>query len=194
LTRTYAAVYVDRVRAALAALPLDELDDLAAMLFRGYEIGKQVFIMGNGGSASNASHMAADLAKNTIRPNMRRFKVMSLNDNPAILTALANDIGYEHIFVEQLTNLIAPADILIVLSGSGRSANILNAIRYAQSESAQVVALVGDGDSPAAGLADLAIIVPSEDYGVIEDCHLVVNHALVEHFKRRLLEAHPHVV
>jgi D-sedoheptulose 7-phosphate isomerase len=178
----------------LAALPLDELNDLALMLFRGYEAGKQVFIIGNGGSASNASHMAADLAKNTIRPNMRRFKVMSLNDNPAMLTALANDVGYEYIFAEQLINLIAPADILIVLSGSGRSQNILNAMEYARSQSAEVVALLGDGDSPAAELADLAVIVPSRDYGVIEDCHLVINHALVEHFKKRLFEAHPHAV
>lgn len=138
--------------------------------------------------------MAADLAKNTIGPNMRRFRIMSLNENAAIGTALANDLGYEHIFAEQLINVIRPGDVLIAVSASGNSPNVLEAIRLARRENAEVVALLGfDGDE-AAKLADNAIIVPSSDYGVVEDVHLVINHMLVKYFQAFLAEQRPAVL
>src|SRR5919108_3582404 len=129
--------YLERLRAAVDALPRDQLAELGEMLFRAYRNEKQVFTLGNGGSASTASHMAADIAKNTIGLNMRRFHVLSLNDNTAMLTALANDLGYENVFREQLQNLIRPGDLLIAISASGNSGNVLNAIRYVQSQCAQ---------------------------------------------------------
>src|ERR671931_101646 len=135
--------YLGRLHAAVDALPRDRLTELGEMLYRTYRNGQQVFTLGNGGSASTASHMAADLAKNTIRANMRRFRVLSLNDNHALLTALANDLGYENVFSEQLKNLIRPGDLLIAISASGNSPNVVNAIRYAQSNSAEVVGLLG---------------------------------------------------
>jgi D-sedoheptulose 7-phosphate isomerase len=153
-----------------------------------------VFTVGNGGSSSLASHMAADLGKNTIGPNMRRFRILSLNDNAAIVTALANDLGYENVFSEQLTNLIRAGDVLIVVSASGNSPNIIKAMRYARVQSAEVVALLGFDGGQAAGLADLAIVVPSRDYGIVEDVHLVINHILVEHFRTRLALDLPWVV
>jgi D-sedoheptulose 7-phosphate isomerase len=93
--------YLERLRIAVEALPRARLIELGDMLYRAYRNEKQVFTLGNGGSASTASHMAADLAKNTIGPNMRRFRIMSLNDNTAILTALANDLGYENVFLSR---------------------------------------------------------------------------------------------
>jgi len=102
-----------------------------------------VFVLGNGGSASTASHMAADLAKNTIGANMRRVRIMSLNDNIPLLTALGNDVGYHRVFAEQLMNLIQPGDVLVVISGSGNSPNVLRAIDYARAECAEVVGLLG---------------------------------------------------
>src|SRR5919108_6026010 len=104
--------YLERLRAAVDALPRDQLAELGEMLFRAYRNERQVFTLGNGGSASTASHMAADLGKNTIGPNMQRFRILSLNDNAAIVTALANDLGYENVFCEQLVNLIRRGDIL----------------------------------------------------------------------------------
>src|SRR5258708_3624979 len=92
--------YLRTLRAAIDVLPRDQLAELGEMLYRAYRNEKQVFTLGNGGSASTASHMAADLSKNTIGPNMRRFRVLSLNDNTALLTALANDLGYEQVFRE----------------------------------------------------------------------------------------------
>lgn len=178
--------YLDRLRASIDTLPRDRLAELGELLYRAYTDGKHVFTLGNGGSASTASHMATDLAKNTISENMRRFRIFSLNDNTAMLTALANDLGYENIFSEQLKNLIRAGDVLIVISASGNSPNVLNAIRYAQARSAQVAAIVGFDGGEAARLADLAVIVRSDHYGIIEDVHLIINHIVVDYFKERL--------
>jgi D-sedoheptulose 7-phosphate isomerase len=186
--------YVGRLQVALDALPRDAVAELGEILFRAYRNDKQVFVIGNGGSASTASHMAADLAKNTILPNMRRFRIHSLNDNMSLMSALANDLGYEHVFSEQLKNSVRAGDVVVVISGSGKSPNVLNAMRYAHRQSATVVALLGFDGGPARELADLAIVVDSRDYGVIEDIHLIINHMLVEFFSRFLALARPSVV
>ncbi len=186
--------YLARLSAAVDALPRDRLELLGELLFRAYENEKQVFTLGNGGSASTASHMAADLAKNTIGPNMRRFRILSLNDNTSIMTALANDMGYENVFCEQLMNLITAGDLLVVISASGNSENVLKAMSYAQERSAQVVGLLGFDGGRAAAIADLSIIVPSDHYGVIEDAHLIVNHIFVDYFRTRLAQDRAWVV
>jgi D-sedoheptulose 7-phosphate isomerase len=186
--------YLDRLSAAVGALPRERLTQLGEMLYRVYRNEKQVFTLGNGGSASTASHMAADLAKNTIGPNMRRFRVLSLNDNAAILTALANDLGYENVFREQLQNLIRPGDLLVAISASGRSPNVLNALRYAQSQCAETACLLGFDGGDAVSLCDVAIVVPSDHYGMIEDIHLIINHILVDYFQAKLAEEAPWIV
>jgi D-sedoheptulose 7-phosphate isomerase len=186
--------YLNRLRVAVDSLPRDELVALGEMLFRAYQNGKQVLTLGNGGSASTASHMSADLGKNTIQANMRRFRVLSLNDNVSLLTALANDKGYENVFSEQISNLIRPGDLLIVISASGDSPSVLEAIRCAQARSAEVAGLLGFGGGRAAQMVDLPIVVAASDYGIVEDVHLVINHILVEHFQRRLEDHDPWVV
>jgi D-sedoheptulose 7-phosphate isomerase len=186
--------YLERLQEAVQSLPRERMNALGETLFRAYRYNKQVFVMGNGGSSSTASHMAADLAKNTIGPNMKRFRIVSLNDNAAIMTALANDLGYENVFSEQLTNLVQAGDVLIVVSASGNSPNVLKAMHYARSRSAEVVALLGFDGGAAAELADIALVVPSDHYGVVEDVHLIINHILVEYFKTRFAEARPWVV
>jgi D-sedoheptulose 7-phosphate isomerase len=180
--------YLKELHEAIDELPTSRLAALGEMLYRAYRNEKQVFVLGNGGSASTASHMAADLAKNTIRPNMRRFRILSLNDNTALLTALANDLGYENVFSEQLKNLVQAGDLLIAISASGNSVNVLEAIRYAQQRWAETVGILGFQGGAAAELVDLAIIVPSDHYGVVEDVHLIINHIVVDYFKARLAE------
>ena len=192
--QTYIDSYIERLTATISSLPRDRVAKLGGSLLRAYRNDKQVFTLGNGGSSSTASHMAADLAKNTIGPNMRRFRIMSLNENAVIVTALANDLGYEHIFAEQLINGIRPGDVLIAVSASGNSPNVLEAIRLARRENAEVVALLGFDGGEAAKLADNAIIVPSSDCGVVEDVHLVINHMLVEYFQAYLAEQRPAVL
>ena len=188
---THVRDYLGRLIGTLKEIPTDRVERLADLLYRAYSDGKQVFTLGNGGSASTASHMAADLSKNTIGPNMRRFRIMSLNDNMSLVSALSNDLGYEHMFSEQLQNLIQPGDVLIAISGSGNSPNVLRAIEYAQSRSAEVAALLGFDGGKAAELADLSVLVDSYDYGVVEDAHLIINHILVEYFRDRLAAEHP---
>jgi D-sedoheptulose 7-phosphate isomerase len=186
--RAHVESYIERLEAALDGLSRDDLVRTGEMLFRAYKNGKQVFTVGNGGSSSTASHLAADLAKNTIGPHMRRFRIMSLNDNAAIVTALANDLGYENVFSEQLTNLIRAGDVLIVVSASGNSPNVLKAVQYAREQSAETIGLLGFDGGKAATLTDVAVVVPSFDYGIVEDLHLIINHILVEYFKDRLAE------
>ena len=186
--------YLNELRGVVERLPRDRLTDLGERLYRAYRNEKQVFTLGNGGSASTASHIAADIAKNTIGPHMCRFRVLSLNDNTAMLTALANDLGYENVFSEQLQNLIRPGDLVIAVSGSGNSQNVLNALRYARRECAEVVGLLGFEGGEAAKLVDLAIVVPSRHYGVIEDVHLIINHIIVDYFQTKLAEEQPWVV
>ncbi len=191
--QAYIDRYLDRLKEGIEGLPHKQLTQLGEILLRAYRNDKQVFVIGNGGSSSTATHMAADLAKNTIGPNMRRFRIASLSDNAAIVTALANDIGYENVFSEQLTSLVRAGDVLIAVSASGNSPNVLNAMRYARSRSAEVVALLGFDGGQAAALADLAIIVPSGDYGVVEDIHLVINHMLVDYFRDQLASVRPSI-
>jgi D-sedoheptulose 7-phosphate isomerase len=188
---THVRDYLGRLISTLERIPTARVEQLADLLYRAYCDGKQVFTLGNGGSASTASHMAADLSKNTIGPNMRRFRIMSLNDNMSLVSALSNDLGYENMFAEQLQNLIHPGDVLIAISGSGNSPNVLRAIEYAQSQSAEVAALLGFDGGKAAELADLSVLVESHDYGVVEDAHLIINHILVEYFRERLAAEHP---
>ncbi len=183
--------YLDRLQTALATISPELVNEFASRLYRAYTDGKQVFVLGNGGSASTASHMAADLAKNTIGPNMRRFRIMSLNDNAPLITALSNDLGYHRVFAEQLMNLIRPGDVLVAISGSGNSPNVLRALEYAREQCAQVVGLLGFNGGRAAPLCDTAIVVDSSDYGVIEDAHLILNHILVEYFHDRLFRERP---
>jgi D-sedoheptulose 7-phosphate isomerase len=184
----HVADYLARLGRSLEGISREDIAELGEILYRAYHLGSSVFIVGNGGSASTASHMAADLAKNTIGPHMRRFRVMSLNDNIALVTALANDDGYENVFREQLVNLIQPGDVLIAISASGNSANILGAVEYAAARGSQTIGLLGFEGGRAMELVDKAVLVRSSDYGVIEDAHLVLNHILVEHFKARLGE------
>jgi D-sedoheptulose 7-phosphate isomerase len=178
--------YFGRLKEAIDRVPVDRVEAMGEILFRAYRHNKQVFVIGNGGSAATASHMACDLGKNTISPDRPRFRVLSLNDNMPLLSALANDIGYDHVFSEQLKNLIRPGDVLISISGSGNSPNILHAMRYARSVAATNIALLGFDGGEAVALADECVLVPVADYGIVEDIHMVLDHVLTEYFRARL--------
>lgn len=185
--------YIGRLQKALELLPRDRIVESGEVLLTAYRNDKQVFTLGNGGSSSTASHMAADLAKNTIGPNLKRFHVSSLSDNTSIITALANDLSYDRIFSEQLVNVICAGDVLIVMSASGNSLNVLKAIHYARLQSVETIGLLGFDGGEAAALVDIPIVVRSPDYGIIEDVHLAINHMLVEYFKKHLAESRPWV-
>jgi len=184
--------YLDEIRRCLEALPPADVARFVECLERAYLEDRQVYVVGNGGSAATASHMACDLAKNVYPPavaGVRRFRVTSLTDNVALITALANDCGYDRIFSEQLNNLLQKDDLLIAISASGNSPNILSAIALARERGARTAALLGFDGGEARRAVDVALVVASDDYGHVEDLHLVLNHLVAAWMRQLLLTA-----
>jgi len=181
--------YIKEVKTALDTLDIESINQAITMILKAYEKGSRVFILGNGGSASTATHMACDLGKGTLSRfydnKEKRLRVMSLVDNIALLTAYSNDLSFDHAFVQQLRNLIEKQDLVIVLSGSGNSKNLVKAINYAKDHGAKTIGILGfKTGGKLAELVDCSIIVQSNHYGPIEDVHLVMNHLLASCFIR----------
>lgn len=153
--------------------------------------GRTIYIIGNGGSASTASHMAVDFSKGTYVPGCHRLRIISLTDNVATITALANDTAYDFIFEEQLKPYLHHSDALIAISASGDSMNILRAVDYANDVGALTIGFSGFGGGALKKLVDISIAVSSRNYGVVEDFHLGLGHILSQ-FIRQHLEGGEH--
>jgi D-sedoheptulose 7-phosphate isomerase len=181
---TISREHLGRLRACLDAVDPARIAAVAAHLGGVVRAGGLILTAGNGGSATTASHMALDLGKSTLgRPPdraLRRVRTVSLADPSAVLTAWANDEGYEGVFAEQVAALARPGDALVLLSVSGTSPNVLAAARTARAKGASVIALVGAHPGPLGALADFTVSVPSDDYGIVEDVHLAINHILTK--------------
>jgi D-sedoheptulose 7-phosphate isomerase len=148
--------------------------------------GGVVFIVGNGGSAATASHMACDLAKGTRRDGPPTFRVVALTDNVPLLTAWANDTSYDRVFAEQLRSLAPPGDLLIAISASGNSPNVVAAVEAATSLGVETLAISGRRGGHIARLADRVIRVPSDRIEVVEDAHLIIAHSICVAVRERL--------
>ena len=157
---------------------VDEIDSIASILTKARQGKKTIFTMGNGGSAATASHFAEDLAKGTITEGLPRFRVIGLTDSIPSMLAWANDSSYEDIFIEQLKNLMEPGDIVIGISGSGNSMNVIRAIEYANGNGGVTVGLSGYDGGKLLKSARENIHVPSFDMQKVEDIHLLVLHML----------------
>lgn len=140
--------------------------------------GRRIFVCGNGGSASTASHFACDVLKGASYNRDRRFRIMALTDSLPTITAYANDVSYECVFVEQLRNFAEPGDLVMAISGSGNSANVLRAVEYANSIGCRTIGLTGRDGGKLAGISQLNIHVPVAHMGRIEDGHLIVCHMI----------------
>jgi D-sedoheptulose 7-phosphate isomerase len=184
----FAATYLDRVARCIEALSVDQVARVIERLEEAHRTGRRVFMVGNGGSAATASHLAVDLGKTILGEPAtdRRFRVMSLTDNVPWITAIANDIGYEETFAEQLRNLMDRGDVLVAISGSGNSGNVLRAIETAKAAGGVVLAFLGQGGGHARELVDDYVLVPSDAYAVIEDVHCVIGHLLTSFFASAL--------
>ncbi len=178
--------FIASLKECLDEIPLDRVEAVTELLFQAYQRNKQVFIMGNGGSAATASHFACDLGKETVVEGRPRFRVLSLNDNVPLMTALSNDFGYNAIFKEQLSNLVNEGDIVIGITGSGNSANVLEAIEYARSRKAITIGLIGFGGGKLKDLVDEAIVISSTNYGHVESVHLIIEHLIAEIFRAKI--------
>lgn len=185
-TRSYCA---DASR-AVVSLPASELGRLIGLVEAAYRKDRQVFVIGNGGSATTASHIACDLSKN-IYPagssgRLHPFRVTSLTDNVGLLTALANDCGYDRVFAEQIGYFVRRDDLVLAVSASGNSPNIVEAIRLARGAGAHTAALLGFGGGRLKDMVDAPVVVESNDYGHVESAHMVVNHLLTRWMQRLL--------
>ncbi len=170
--------YLTQLQTMIADLPAELLDQVVDILFKSARDGRKVFLCGNGGSAANASHIACDLAKNTMVPGAPPLKIIALTDNMALMTAWGNDTAYDNVFAAQLAPLIEPGDVLIGISASGNSANVLNAIALANERNATTIAFTGDTGGQLAGMVDLCLYAPSPRIDQQEDAHLIFGHCI----------------
>src|SRR5438477_8831766 len=165
------------------AISLPHLESVLHVLEETYYSGHRIFIMGNGGSAATASHFALDLAKNTIMPGAPRIKAISLTDHVPLITAWSNDTAYEHIFAEQLANMIEPGDLVIGISTSGNSPNVINAIQLAKACKASTVGLLGAKGGKIKEMVDAYVLAPGQNIEQEEDAHLILAHVITRHMR-----------
>ena len=177
--------YLEELKQTLAALPEARIEQVVQILHEARLNNKQVFIMGNGGSASTASHFVCDLGKNTRVKGAPNFRVMGLTDNMALFSALANDEGYENAFVQQLASHIQPGDVVIGISTSGNSVNVVNAVRLANSVQARTIGFTGFNSGALGKMVDLDLHVPSHIIEHVEDIHLVLEHLICKELREQ---------
>lgn len=175
--------YFSEVEQMLKAIELADLQYILTLVERAYHAGQRVFVLGNGGSAATASHFALDLAKNTIMPGMPRLKAISLTDNVPMLTAWSNDTAYEHVFAEQLANMLEPGDVVIGISTSGNSPNVLNALVVAKELGAYTIGLLGSHGGKIRHIVDAYILAPGQNIEQEEDAHLILAHVITRHMR-----------
>lgn len=170
--------YISHLQGVLARLTLTDVRSSIDVLMEAYHADKQIFVIGNGGSASTASHIACDLGKGTSVPGKPRFRVISLTDNVATMTAWSNDVSYEDVFVEQLKNLVNPGDVVIGISASGNSENVIRAMQHAAHIGCKTIGWSGFGGGRLATICEVNVVVDSHLYGPVEDVHMILNHIL----------------
>jgi D-sedoheptulose 7-phosphate isomerase len=183
--------YMKGLAATLGQLDTAQLARIVAVLLEAQENGKSVFTMGNGGHGNTAAHMINDIAKHSISSDdkdsvvtAKRFRTMCLNDSVSLLTGVANDMGYDHVFSEQLRNWCQAGDVVIGISGSGNSPNVLRAFEVAKERGTTTICLSGKGGGKAREQADICVVVPSDKMVQIEDVHLAINHAVADELKK----------
>ncbi len=175
--------YISVLQDTVGKLPVDPITRVVETLQNARLEGRKVFVMGNGGSASTANHFVCDLAKNTRHDSLPHFRVIGLTDNMAIFSAYANDEGYENVFAAQLANLVEAEDVVIAISASGNSANVVKAIQEAKSYNAVTVGFTGFTGGKLASLVDIQVHVDSHVIEHVEDIHLMLEHMIVKAIK-----------
>ena len=183
--------YIDLVKSTLDALDPKALEALVAAFQTTYEKGGNIYTMGNGGSGASASHAAGDFLKGASYGLDKRFRMICLNDNLPSMMAIANDIGWESIFVEPLKNFLSPNDLVIGISGSGNSKNVVNALEYANAQGATTVAMSGFKGGKISEIATINVHAPVMDMEVTEDVHMVIFNIVKKQMMARLMGDNP---
>jgi len=185
---TDASGYFDDVVQVIANVPTTVVDHIVSVLLDAYESNRTIFLFGNGGSAALASHFACDLGKGAANGSGKRFQALALTDNVPLMTAWANDANYEDIFAEQLTGFVRPDDIVFAISCSGKSPNVLKALKVAREADALTIGLTGFDGGHMKDLCDVCLIVPSDNMQIIEDLHLSVTHAVFTALRAKICQ------
>ena len=183
--RDWISDYIKQQKAALDSIPVDSVAEVINTFKDALRNDRQIFIFGNGGSASNSSHFITDLGKGASDKLNTRFRCLSLNDNISWITALGNDYSYEDVYLRQLQNFARPGDIVMTLSVSGNSLNLVKAIDWAVNNGMYTIALVGGKRGRLAELAQKVIVVNSEHYGRVEDAHMGICHMICYAFMEK---------
>ena len=189
-TTWHVETYLAQLQEMAANLPVGLIDRVICVLLESARAGRKIFILGNGGSASTASHFACDLAKNTIVLNAPRLRVISLADNIPLMTAWANDTAFDNVFAAQLSPLVESGDVVLGISCSGNSTNVLNAMAVARHHGATTIAFTGDDGGQLKDKADLCIQAPSPHVEQQEDAHLIVEHCICTAIREELMRSY----
>src|SRR5438105_4520711 len=184
--------FLERVGQELLRVNPAEITALADTMYDCYQRSRFIFVIGNGGSGSNASHFCEDIGKGTLRRQdfdndaKKRVRILSLTDNTPYILAWGNDEGFERVFVEQLKNLASPGDLLIAISGSGNSPNVLRAVDWANRHGLKTFGCTGFNGGKLRELAQQGMHVPLDDMGIVESVHLTAFHWVVDHLYARI--------
>ncbi len=176
----FAGQYIDELTETLKSFDRDRFQTVVDLILKAYHDGRSIFTMGNGGSGATASHFACDINKGCCLALDKKFRMVCLNDNMPTMLAYANDVSYDVVFVEQLKNLFCRGDLVIGISGSGNSKNVLQAIEYANQMGGQTIGLTGFSGGELAKIAGVPFVVESDDMQKIEDVHLIFTHIIMQ--------------
>ena len=183
---TFSVEYIEQLKDVLDSFPHEQFERLTEAMMDAYREDRRIFVMGNGGSGSTASHWVCDINKGCCSDKKKKFKMFCLSDNIPTLLAYANDLSYEDVFVEQLKNFFVPGDVVIGISGSGNSGNVLKAIEYANENDGKTVGLCGYSGGKLYGMVDIPILVKIDDMQKVEDVHMIVVHMSMQRIMKGL--------
>jgi D-sedoheptulose 7-phosphate isomerase len=186
--------YISDLHDTLDQLPVSTIETVISLLHRARLANRQVFIMGNGGSASTASHFVCDLSKNTRKEGWPHFRVIGLTDNMAAFSAYANDEGYENVFAQQLATFVNSTDVVIAISTSGNSPNVIRAVELAHEKGATTIAFTGFNGGRLGVLVDINVLVPSSCIEQVEDVHLMLEHLICTALRHLIRESDDKIV
>ncbi len=178
MIRTFLTDFIKNQQLVLRDIPLDKVEALITVFHNALKEEKNIFVFGNGGSAANASHFVTDLGKSASDKMGKRFRCLSLNDNVSWITAIGNDYSYEDVFVRQLENYAKAGDLVMALSVSGRSPNVVKALKYARENKLYTIALVGSNGMELTQFVDFSIVINSTHYGRVEDAEMGICHMI----------------
>jgi D-sedoheptulose 7-phosphate isomerase len=182
--------YLERLGHVLRALPVEPIARIAHLLLEAGRAGRSVWVLGNGGSAATASHFACDLAKTATVVGAPRLRALALTDNVPLLTAWGNDVSYEVVFAEQVRSFVRADDLVVAISASGNSPNVLAAAAVTLDQGARLIGITGFGGGRLQPLCDVCLTVPSAEYGPVEDAHMILVHAVTAALRTAMQREH----